>query len=535
VESRAVIEATTASTDGDVKTMRLDYGLKVCLGAALMLAPACGMDSSDASAGGGEGGGGGFGVGQGGAQDFGQFRAILDAGEIPGPETLDDVGFFNEHKLELPPADCGQDVCVHGELGVMGNMITGSNCTLVMLGMNTAVDPSEMERPPLNLAIVVDTSGSMMGDPIAYLREGLFRMLDDLQPEDRISLVAFSSEAAVVAEHVAGDDPMLSLAIGNLSANGQTNIYDGLRMGYELVERYAEPGLQNRLILLSDGEATAGITSPARLVNLSTEYSLAGYALSTIGVGEEFDPALMRELSETGSGAFYFLEDPSAVVEVFEEEVKTFLVPLAQDVVVDLVVDPGYSLRAIYGTKNAQVWGNTGHLEIPSLQIAHRTSVDDNANGRRGGGGAIIAELVPRSPGEVAEAGTVGSLQMTYDRPSDGEAVEQAFKITTALQPGDTPEAGEFSFTGVEKAFVMLNVFAGFEMASTRAAYGDYNGALAVLVPLSDGVEAWLEGNPDADIEDDLRYIDKFIANLQAKGGGLPPPESNPPEPWPQD
>lgn len=504
------------------------------LTAAMALAAGCGDMASDASAGAG-GEGGGFGVGQGGAQDFGQFRAILDAGEIPGPETLDDAGFFNEHKLELPPADCGQDVCVHGELGVMGNMITGSNCTLVMLGMNTAVDPSEMERLPLNLAIVVDTSGSMQGDPIAYLREGLFRMLDDLQPEDRITLVSFSTEARIEAEHVAGDDPLLSLAIGDLAAHGQTNIYDGLRVGYDAVERYAEPGLQNRLILLSDGEATAGITSTSKLSNLSAEYSLAGYGLSTIGVGEEFDPVLMRELSENGSGAFYFLEDPAAVQEVFEEEVKTFLVPLAQDVVVDLVVDPGYSLRAIYGTKKAEVWGNTGHLEIPSLQIAHRTSVEDDENGRRGGGGAIIAELVPRSPGEVAEAGTVGTLRMTYDRPADGEAVTQELAVTTALAPGETPENGQFSFAGVEKAFVMLNVFAGFQMASTRASYGDYGGALTVLVPLGEGVAAWLVDNPDADIEDDLRYIDKFIANLQAKGGGLPPPESNPPEPWPQD
>src|SRR5690606_25691819 len=80
----------------------------------------------------GEYGESGVGVGQGGAQDFGQFRQILEDGGIPGPETLDDVGFFNEHQIELPPPDCGEDLCIHGLLGVMGNMISGSNCTIVM-------------------------------------------------------------------------------------------------------------------------------------------------------------------------------------------------------------------------------------------------------------------------------------------------------------------------------------------------------------------------------------------------------------------
>ncbi|MEM6990707.1 MAG: VWA domain-containing protein [Myxococcota bacterium] len=501
---------------------------------ALSLTTGC-FAASDTAADEGAGGDGGFGVGQGGAQDFGQFREILDAGEIPGPETLDDVGFFNEHKLELPPADCGGNVCVHGELGVMGNMLNGSNCTLVMLGMNTPIDPSEIERPPLNLAIAVDTSGSMQGLPMDYLKEGLFRMLDDLQPEDRVTLVGFSREATIHVESLAGDDAELSLAIGNLQAQGQTNIYDGLRMAYDAVEAHADPELQNRVILLSDGEATAGIKATDKIVAMSAAYNEEGYSLTTIGMGTEFDPELMRELSESGAGAFYYLEDPEAVREVFEEEVKTFLVPLAKDVTIDLVVDPGYSLRQIYGTKLSEQWGNQGHIEIPSLQIAHRTSVSDNEGGRRGGGGAIIVELVPRSPDMVAEPGTVGLLSMSYDVPGSDETVDEEVKIISPLTPGETPDGGHFSFAGVQKSFVMLNIFAGFEMAATRASFGDDSGALAVLQPLRTAVDEWVGNNPDEDIADDLKYIDRFIENLERRGAAEPPPDQTPPNPWPND
>jgi Ca-activated chloride channel homolog len=519
---------TMTMNTGDAQ--RWGLGLALC---ATMLG-GCASDSSLDAAAGGEGVGPG--VGQGGAQDFGQFRSILEAGEIPAPQTLDDVGFFNEHKLEFPAADCGDDVCLHGQLGVMGNMITGSNCTVVMMGMNTAVDPAEVSRPPLDLALVIDTSGSMAGAPIEYVREGLLRMLDDLQPEDRVSIVAFSDEAEILAERVAGDATAeLTLAIDAIHASGKTNIYDGLRTGYELVAVESEAGRQSRVVLLSDGEATSGITSTAKIVAMSAGFNDIGHTLATIGVGAEFDPVLMRELSESGGGAFYYLEDPAAVQEVFEQEVTTFLVPLARDLRIDVDIDAGWTLRAMYGTKLFELDGNAASVEIPSVQIAHRTSVSDDVGGRRGGGGAIVLELVPHHGGIPEQAGVVGRIAMSYERPADGETVTQEVPITTTLSPGELPEGGAFDGIAVEKSFVMLNIFVGFRLASERALWGDDQGGLTVLLALADSVQSWLTDHPDEDIEDDLRYVRMFIDNLRARGAAEPPPEKNPPEPWPAD
>ncbi len=502
--------------------------LALCM---LFLLPGCDASDSGASADGS--GAGGAGVSQGGAQDFGEFRQILDDGGIPHPSTLDDIGFFNEHKIEFPAPTCEDDVCLHGQLGVMGNMITGSNCTLMLLGMNTAIDASTLERPPLNLSIAVDVSGSMRGTNISNLREGLFRMLDDLRPVDRVSLVAFDDTAHVLVQNVTGDASELSEAIGLLEADGSTNIYAGLREAYDIVEAHSVDGYQNRVILLSDGEATAGITQDARVLEMSRQYNELGFGLTTVGIGESFDPELMRELAVTGGGAFYFLEDAAAVREVFEEEVKAFLLPLATDVRIDVSVTDGYSLRAIYGTQGAELSGNRATIEIPSLQLAHRTSVEDDAGGRRGGGGAIIAEVVPLDAS--VGAGSVGSLVMTYTVPGSEETVVQEVPIISDLPPGDAPADGRFESEGVEKAFVMLNIYAGFDMAATRAAYGDMSGALGVLEPLRESVNLWLESNEDPDIEDDLRDIDIFIENLRVRGASSPPPERRPPEVWPAD
>jgi Ca-activated chloride channel family protein len=473
----------------------------------------------------------GSGVGQGGAQDFGVFREILLEGGIPGPETIDDLGFFAEHQIPMPIPDCGEDVCIHGMLGVMGNMISGSNCTVVMVGMNTPIDPEQIERPPLNLSIVVDLSGSMQGEPLERVREGLLRMQDELQPEDRVTLIGFGDDAEVIADYVTADSVELSIGISSLAAAGSTNLYAGLRSGFESVEAHALEGWQNRVLLVSDGLATVGITSDDKIEGLASAWAELGYGLTTIGLGNEFDVELMRTLAEVGSGSFYYVEDYAAVEEVFAEEVQAFVIPLAQDVTIDAAVFEGYDLRRIYGTEQAEVWGNHGHIEIPILQIAHRVSDDDNDNGRRGGGGAMILELTPtgESPGEV------GRIDFEYQVPGTGEIVEQYVEISSPLGPWETPETGWFTNETVEKGFVMLNIYVAFEMAATRAASGDDAGALSILQPLVLSAEAWLAEHPDEDIEDDLFYANRFIENIEARGSTTNSPNPVPPEPWPAD
>jgi Ca-activated chloride channel family protein len=502
---------------------------------SLLALPGLGCSAGDYGSGfGDEGGDGsslGSGVGQGGAQDFGLFREILLDGDIPGPETIDDLGFFAEHQIPMPTPECGENVCIHGMLGVMGNMITGSNCTLMLVGMNTPIDPEQLERPPLNLAIAVDLSASMKGAPIARVRDGLLRMRDELQPEDRVSLIGFSAGATLLVEYVAADSVDLAAVIAGLEPDAATNIYAGLREAFETVDAHALDGWQNRALLVSDGIANAGITSDDKLTGLAAAWAAQGYGLTTIGLGNDFDVDLMRSLAEIGSGSFYYIENYAAVEEVFAEEVQAFTIPLAEQVTIDATVFEGYDLRRVYGTKQAQTWGNDAHIEIPILQLAHRVSDTDNDNGRRGGGGAIIFELLPtgEDPGEV------GRIEFNYQVPVTGEIVEQIVEITSPLGPWETPVDGLFTDDSVAKGFVMLNIYVGFEMAAERASVGDYDGALSILIPLASAIELWLETNPDEDIEDDLFYVRLFVENLETEGAFVPNMPAPPPEPWPAD
>ncbi len=492
-------------------------------------------DSSPAST----GGSGSTGLSQAGAQDFGLFRQILADGGIPAPQTLDDLGFFAEHKIDFPAADCGHDVCVHGQLGVLGNMITGSNCTLVQIGMNTPIDVSEMDRPPLHLVLAVDTSGSMEGNAIEYVKAGLERMIDALEPTDRVSLVTYSTTATVVLEDVAATEELqLVEAFRAIHANGYTNLYAGMFDAFELARTYQDTSWQNRVVLLSDGVATVGIQETAKMRSLAAGYARSGIGITTIGLGDDFDIEVMRDLAEVGAGNFYFLEDAAAVQEVFTDEVKTFLWPVANDVVIDLQVGEGYRLGRVYGTHGFTGDETGGMIEIPSLFLAGRTDASAPIEeGRRGGGGSILVELIPLPDGEsAADPYVVLDMDSGWSDPLSGLPLEASHSIRNTELPGVLVEGGLFDNPMVEKGFVMLNVFVAFQLAAELASDSDYPAARGILEALQPALEAWLADNPDPDIQDDLIYVDLFIDNLVEAESQLSvnfPPAPQPLEPWP--
>jgi Ca-activated chloride channel family protein len=472
------------------------------------------------------------GVGQAGAQDFGLFRQILEDGELPAPDTLDAMGFFAEHKFDYAPAACGGDICLNGLVGMMGNMINGNACTILQLGMTSPIDVSQLERPPLDLAIAVDVSGSMSGQPISFVRDGLHNMLEVLEEGDRITLIAYSDNAQVRASQLdpIADEDALREAIDGLRATGSTNIYDGLFSALTEIDAGRSADRQARVVLLSDGVATTGITDPSRFASLAQSYAELGIGITSIGVGTGFDVTLMRSVSDVGAGNFYFLENPQAVTEVFAEEAATFMVPLALDVQIDVAVNGDFMLRDAYGTRGWTASGQGGSVEIPALFLAGRTEASDPIEtGRRGGGGAILIELLPEGVRENPAA--VAGLSIGWTDPVTGERHGQSVDVANPIADGqEFPGAeGMFSHPTVEKGFVALNIFAGFDLATQSVADGDLASARGTLEALRPEVAAWLSDNPDPDIEDDLVYVDLFIDNLAEQETQV----SAPLEPWP--
>lgn len=533
-------KAGGAAAGGDSKTMSLDTASAADAAAADSMDPfgtettagadTAATESPDVI--------GNTGLSQAGAQDFGLFRKILEAGGIPTPASLDDLGFFAEHKLDYPDPVCGQDMCLHALLGIMGNMITGSTCTLVQLGLNTPLKVENMKRPPLDIVLAIDTSGSMKGEAISFVQQGLQQMLDNLLPGDTVSLVSFADTVQVLAKaKPLSEKPAVEKAILKLVAGGQTDLFGGLFQACEIAKGLQAPAREARVVLLSDGAASTGLQAPAKLVTLAASYAKTGIGLTTIGVGMSAATPVLADLAEVGAGQFYFLDKPAGVKEVFTEEVKTFLVPVALDVKIKLTVGGGYVLKAVYGTHGWQGGSDGGVISIPTLFLAGRLSAGDplpgTGEGRRGGGGAILIELVPL-PG--VQDKSVTEVSLSWKHPKTGKTIEQKVQVSGPITPGSQiPDGGLFSHPTVEKGFVMLNLLAGFQMACALALDNDPGAAQGVLLALQGEVAKWLkkQAKPDPDIADDSKYVTTFIQNLQKAKNQTP--ISKPPEPWPKD
>lgn len=148
--------------------------------------------------------------------------------------TLDANGFFNEHFNQPPAADCGQVLCITPGVSVGHDWLTGAHQATLQIAVNTPVDPATYTRLPMNLVVVVDTSGSMAENGrLDKVKVGLDTLIDNLQDSDRLAVVNFDDNAVLdTGFGVTLDRPALHDIVSQLQPGGSTNIFDGLQMGF---------------------------------------------------------------------------------------------------------------------------------------------------------------------------------------------------------------------------------------------------------------------------------------------------------------
>lgn len=183
-------------------------------------------------------------------------------------------------------------------------------------------DPNQVkERPPYHLALVIDRSGSMSGEPLMEAKRCAGYIVDQLRPDDRASLVQFDNHVnlLVPAEPV-GNRKALHQALNAIQEGGMTNLHGGWEAGARsLVEQVRQTGL-SRVILLSDGNANEGITEASEIASQCTRLADLGVTTSTYGLGRDFNETLMVAMAKGGQGNHYYGETAKDLFEPFAEE-----------------------------------------------------------------------------------------------------------------------------------------------------------------------------------------------------------------------
>ncbi len=208
-----------------------------------------------------------------------------------------------------------------------------------------APEPAHVQRLPLNLALVLDRSGSMAGTKLDKAKEAAAYCVRNLTASDRLAVVAYDDQVRVIMPSSKLTSEVKARLLSELAAvepGGSTNLGGGWLTGAQEVANYVhEADYVNRAILLSDGLANVGMVDTGELSHHAAELRQRGVSTTTMGIGADFNEELMEQIAIKGGGHFYFIEDGRQIPDFLHRELGEVLSTVARDVRLEIVLPAG--------------------------------------------------------------------------------------------------------------------------------------------------------------------------------------------------
>ncbi len=271
-------------------------------------------------------------------------------------------------------------------------------------------------RPPLNLALVLDRSGSMGGQKMEYARQAAAFAVDQLRAEDRVSVVAFDDQVeTVVASTPASDKARLKADIARIDVRGSTALHAGWVEGGTQVGAHLTAGHLNRVIVFTDGQANVGETRPDAICNDVHGLATRGVSTSTLGIGADYNEDLLEAMARSGDGNYYFIESPGQLPSLFEAELRGLLATLGRSVSLGLEPGPGVEILEVYNELGRNSYGR---LLLPNLLA---------------GAAPVEVTLRLRVPAGFDAARSICKVRLAWDDPKGGERQKLREKLRLPL------------------------------------------------------------------------------------------------------
>ena len=227
-------------------------------------------------------------------------------------------------------------------------------------------DRLNRQRPPLNLALVIDRSGSMQGEKLSHALKAARVLTGELTAQDRLAIVSFDDEATVVMPSRRVDDPLPFLqAIDTISCGSTTALFDGWLAGALQVAEHLNPQGLNRVLLLSDGQANEGITGASAIAERVAGLNQRGISTSAFGLGDGFDEDLMGAIASAGDGTLAQIESPAQLVDLYASELQGLASTCGRRVSIGIRPQHGAELVDVL---NDLTPTSAGNLQLPNLR-----------------------------------------------------------------------------------------------------------------------------------------------------------------------
>lgn len=401
---------------------------------------------------------------------YSNIRSYIEEGMLPpaGAVRVEEmINYFDYDYVSDPEA--GKKFAVYTEYA---DCPWNADTKLMMVGLNTAaIDMSEKKAS--NLVFLIDTSGSMYEENKLPLAQKAFKMLaENLDENDRISIVTYAGSDTVVINGVAGLDAYtICEALDSLEASGSTNGSAGLITAYEIAEQQFIKDGNNRVILATDGDLNVGLTSESDLVGLITEEKDSGIFLSVLGFGSDnLKDNKLEALADHGNGNYSYLDSVYEAKKVLVDEMGGTLYTVAKDVKLQIEFNP------------EQVKGYR-QIGYENRALSAEDFADDTVDGGEIGAGHVVTalyEVVPvDSEFDVPEAetkytskkqstdysGELATVNIRYKEP-DGDKSTLETAVIKA-ESGQKKMSHDLSFASAVAVYGMLLTDSAYKGTAT--------------------------------------------------------------------
>lgn len=343
-------------------------------------------------------------------------RQYVQGGQLPPPEAVrveEFVNYFNQGYTQPSGVAFGLFA------DAAPSPYTSDGTLIVRFGVQGYAVPG-YARKPASLTVVVDASGSMAdGGRMELAKQSLRLLLDQLRADDTVGIVAYSTTAWVVLDPTtAANRGAIESAINSLSPLQSTNVAEGLSVGYQTANYTFRSDRINRVILLSDGVANVGATSPDAILEQVRQYRDLGITLTTVGVGMgNYNDALLEQLANDGDGNYMYIDDENEARTQFVTDVTSNLQIIARDA----------KIQVDFNTDTVQAFRQLGYENRAVADSDFRNDTIDA--GEVGAGHTVTALYAVRlRPGTQ---GRIATLQLRWQDPDTGEVRETNGNVNT--------------------------------------------------------------------------------------------------------
>jgi Ca-activated chloride channel family protein len=369
------------------------------------------------------------------------------------------------------------------------------------IGLNGCEPQRNGDRTPVNVAFVIDRSGSMSGERIAQAREAAVMAIKRLDDKDIASLVIFDDkvDVPVPAQKVADRNYFID-RIMQVGARGNTAIHSGVSVGADEVRKFKDPHRLNRVVLLSDGQANVGPSQPDDFAALGRKLLAEGISVSTIGLGADYNEDLMLALARAADGNHAFAGAAIDLIQIFNREFDDVLASCAQMVSIDVELKPGvHPVRAL--SRDGAIEGAHAKFQLNQVYAATEHYV-------------LMEVAFDTAPAEERE---VGVVHVAYTAPDTG-----------ARRTLDAPIRARFGASDAEVAagtdkIVMESVIE--QTTRGRAAravvlrdQGRTEEARALLSQNAHEINGYLASSPSAALSSMSRQYEGLVTGLARPG-----------------